>query len=500
MKKLWSIILVSIMLVMVACGGSHTDDGDDTTLYTVTFDANGGNPVPPAQTIGEGKTVAAPATNPTKENFVFVFWYLNGAATAYNFSTPVSDNFTLYAKWEEEALAEYCQVSWELNGGKWAANDNHATQVVKGGTLSEPTAPTKEGNTFEGWYTDAGLTNKVSFPYDVSAITANITLYAKWTNDGGSETPPTVMYIAGTDFYGACLWVVDLETDAVVKLQLNAYGEANDIVVSNGDVYISGVRINTSGKVQACYWKNGEETFLTTSNVDFLANGIAVSGNDVYVAGDENGSSGKPCYWKNGERTILPTTAQSSGVSGISVSGSDVYVIGWESPSVACYWKNGTKTFLPSKFSQSEPQSIFIAGTDVYVGGRGRYPGDWTACYWKNNSCVYLTDGARTASVESIAVSQGKVYAAGSEESSGTVYDACYWEDGRKVTLETSTLAEINDIAVSANKVYAVGNVWVDKGSGNGHYKACYWKDGVRIDLSDGKKESGAYAVALSWE
>lgn len=75
-----------------------------------------------------------------------------------------------------------------MNGGTWPTGDNHATQVVKGGALAEPSAPVKSGHTFDGWYKEAGLTNKVAFPYDVSSVTANITFYAKWTSGGSNPS------------------------------------------------------------------------------------------------------------------------------------------------------------------------------------------------------------------------------------------------------------------------------------------------------------------------
>ncbi|MBQ7924012.1 MAG: InlB B-repeat-containing protein [Clostridia bacterium] len=49
--------------------------------------------------------------------------------------------------------------------------------------LTVPQAPTKEGYTFVGWYVDAALT----VPYEPSALTANLILYAKYT--------PNTMYI-----------------------------------------------------------------------------------------------------------------------------------------------------------------------------------------------------------------------------------------------------------------------------------------------------------------
>lgn len=177
-----------VMMMLVAISSfvyTGCDKDDEITTYTVTFNADGGTPVPSAQSVEAGKTATAPAANPTKTGYVFLFWRLSGASTAYNFSTPVNGNIALQAKWEEESKVEYWQVSWDLNGGAWpTSGDNHATQVVKGGTLAEPAAPTKAGKVFDGWYKEAALTNKVAFPYNVSTVTANFTLYAKWTTGG----------------------------------------------------------------------------------------------------------------------------------------------------------------------------------------------------------------------------------------------------------------------------------------------------------------------------
>jgi uncharacterized repeat protein (TIGR02543 family) len=120
-----------------------------------------------------------------------MFWQLSGSSTAYNFGTPVNSDITLQARWEEEANVAYWQVTWELNGGTWPSGDNHATQVVKGGTLAEPATPTKTGSTFDGWYKEAALNTLINFPYDVSPVTANFTLYAKWTNEESGSTDPS---------------------------------------------------------------------------------------------------------------------------------------------------------------------------------------------------------------------------------------------------------------------------------------------------------------------
>ena len=65
---------------------------------TVTFDSNNGSNVEPA-TVKNGDAISAPAA-PTKEGYVFDGWYTDVALTQkYDFSKPVIDDMTLYAKW-----------------------------------------------------------------------------------------------------------------------------------------------------------------------------------------------------------------------------------------------------------------------------------------------------------------------------------------------------------------------------------------------------------------
>ena len=178
------------MLAAFTLAGCKDDEKDDVNkVYTVTFDVDGGAPVPSKQTVDAGDVATAPQTNPTKQGYVFMFWSLNGANTAYNFQTPITGNITLVAQWQSEATVEYWQVSLNLNGGAWAAGYMPPAQVPKGGTLAEPPEPVKTGSTFEGWYKEAALSNKVSFPFNVSVITADFTLYAAWktTGDGGNS-------------------------------------------------------------------------------------------------------------------------------------------------------------------------------------------------------------------------------------------------------------------------------------------------------------------------
>ncbi len=72
-------------------------------------------------------------------------------------------------------------VTFETNGG----NKIKSVKVNKNGTLSKPTEPTKDGYTFDGWYSDKEC--KTSYDFGAN-VTKPITLYAKWVE---KETKPT---------------------------------------------------------------------------------------------------------------------------------------------------------------------------------------------------------------------------------------------------------------------------------------------------------------------
>lgn len=70
--------------------------------YTVTFETNGGSDIPD-KTIIYGQPVTEPAT-PTKAGFAFNGWYTSSNfSSLYTFGNTISDNITLYAKWQNTA-------------------------------------------------------------------------------------------------------------------------------------------------------------------------------------------------------------------------------------------------------------------------------------------------------------------------------------------------------------------------------------------------------------
>lgn len=76
-------------------------------------------------------------------------------------------------------------VKFETNGGNKVSNKS----VRRNNTLAEPTAPIKDGFTFEGWYTDKELTKEYDFS---EKVTKGFTLYAKWEDIKKSQIILTI--------------------------------------------------------------------------------------------------------------------------------------------------------------------------------------------------------------------------------------------------------------------------------------------------------------------
>ena len=66
--------------------------------YTVTFNTDGGTPVPPAQEVEYGLTATEPAA-PEKTGYTFDGWFAPEAEEPFNFDTTITADITLTAKW-----------------------------------------------------------------------------------------------------------------------------------------------------------------------------------------------------------------------------------------------------------------------------------------------------------------------------------------------------------------------------------------------------------------
>ena len=169
--------------------------------YTVSFESNGGSTVLPID--GDFGTIITAPTAPTRTGYTFVGWFEDDGTFAdeWVFATSTVDgNRTLYAKW---TATEYT-VSFDSNGGDIVGD----IPANYGATITAPTAPTKTGYTFVGWFKDDG-TFSDEWIFTTSAVDGNRTLYAKWNaieytvsydgddSDGGVVPTDSAQYNVG---------------------------------------------------------------------------------------------------------------------------------------------------------------------------------------------------------------------------------------------------------------------------------------------------------------
>ena len=150
---------------------------EEKKTFTVTFNSDGGSSVKSQEVTGK---VTKPA-DPTKKDYKFVEWQLNGKK--FNFEeTTIAEDITLKAVWEKEVT----NFTVTFN------NDDNTvitTQTVaKGGKATRPANPTKDGHRFVDW-----IYNHAPYNFD-TPVNSNITLTARYekipeTNTGDQVTP-----------------------------------------------------------------------------------------------------------------------------------------------------------------------------------------------------------------------------------------------------------------------------------------------------------------------
>lgn len=136
----------------------------NTTIYTVSFNTNGGSSIEDL-TVENGNKIIAPGI-PTKLGNSFVGWFKEAELTnEWNFDTDVvNSDMVLYSEW----LIESFNVTFDVYGITSTVIVNYGDTVIK------PADPVKDGYTFVCWYSDSTLTTLFDFS---TTITTNITLY-----------------------------------------------------------------------------------------------------------------------------------------------------------------------------------------------------------------------------------------------------------------------------------------------------------------------------------
>lgn len=198
----------------------------DVTIYnqhTVNFEENGGSEVA-SQTINHNEKASEPV-EPTRIGYTFGGWYKEADCTnVWDFDNDVvTGNITLYAKW---TINSY-MVSFDSQGGSAVSSQN----IEHNSHATAPSAPTRIGYTFEGWYADEALT--AMYDFDIP-VTDDITLYAKWISNGEAYVVADPDIIE-TGSYSKKEFLLTLENDSIKREitndDLSLGGVFNDLSV-----------------------------------------------------------------------------------------------------------------------------------------------------------------------------------------------------------------------------------------------------------------------------
>jgi uncharacterized repeat protein (TIGR02543 family) len=170
------------------------------TSYSVTFNSNGGSPVPTVQTITCNSIATAPTQAPVKTGYTFVGWYLDtSSSTAFNFSTPITGATTLNAKW---TIKQFALTIIATNGS--VTKSPNASQYDSG-TVVTLIPIAAAGYQFTGW--SGGLTGTTN-PGSITmtgAMSVTATFALKQfaltitaTNGSVTKSPNAAQYDSGT--------------------------------------------------------------------------------------------------------------------------------------------------------------------------------------------------------------------------------------------------------------------------------------------------------------
>ena len=240
-KKFFVVMLALLVCVgLVGCKGCKKD-GDKET-YKITYDYDGGNEVAGAVTSYEAGS-AVQLIKPTKENYKFEGWYVNGdSKPTFYLDADRSGDLTLKAAWAEI----YHNIKYTTNGGTLA--QGAPTQFTQSAGLATLPSITKEGVAFGGW-----TINGVKVTSIPAGTDGDVALVANWgagqeghhlinynTNEGVLENPVVSFDEAvglaelpvptreGYVFKG---WYTDPEFSDVSKLTSIVAGTTEDVTL-----------------------------------------------------------------------------------------------------------------------------------------------------------------------------------------------------------------------------------------------------------------------------
>lgn len=275
-------------------------------------------------------------------------------------------------------------VTFETNGGSAVASQT----IVDNGTATTPTAPTKTGYTFAGWYTDIEYTDKYDFS---KKVTEDITLYAKWIEVITNWSALSAKLEGATGDVGD----IYISGDFDVTTQITFSGTANIISTGTGVTFSR----NEGCKDDFFYLNPDSLTFKGSESAPIVFDGKNIEASLItnwgtttfeYCSFQNNYSSSYASVYLSYKLDTSKTTFKSCTFTGnIGPKGGAVYIA--DSTTVTfsdCRFENNTSssdggavyieasatgTFSDCIFGNAEYENLGNSCTGSYGGGGAVY-------------------------------------------------------------------------------------------------------------------------------
>jgi uncharacterized repeat protein (TIGR02543 family) len=445
---LFMAVLCAALSVFTGCDDlsqSEESGHEGDTVYTVTFDANGGESAVQTRTVSRGKTLGIlnMPSEPIRIDYNFSGWYTgqDGSGGQFTDATIVTGSITVYAYWKEArmplGLSLNAALTWiernAVGGGSYTITlKNDETIASKRLFYKEGTV----GITLRGDTTERTVSLTTVGPLFTLEKGVTLILDTNVTLQGSSDNTDSLVTVSGGT----------LVMKAGSKITGNT---ASGSYYDGGGVYVFW---------GSTFTMNGGEI---SGNSSSRGGGVSVDGTFTMYGGKISGNSGGGVYVSRG--TFTMSGGEISGNSASSVGGG-VYV------------SSGTFTMYGGKISGNTASFYTTAssGGGVYVHGgaftmsNGEISGNTVSgsSYDSGGGVSIWSDGTFT-------MGGGKI--SGNIASYGGGVDA-----GGTFTMDGGEISG-NTASYGGGGVYVTGTFTMDGGEISGNTASSYHGGGVNV-------------------
>lgn len=234
--------------------------------WVVTFDPNGGTPVPLAQEVEYGHTATKPV-EPTLKGYTFDGWYLDEAEEPFSFDTTITSDITLTAKWHVTLHNIYAYARLNSYFAPLTTSEFDTPVTLNEATLSRLGL---------GSYNSLGYISIGSFTFDAMPLTSDLYF-------GDDAELSAVAEKLATD--------IALETGVSDKIVekiawMALYKTVNEEDMEPGYPAEAGYQLSGNLNLASVTFRAGAENVENMPAVNYTYDDGAIDFYDFYFAGD----------------------------------------------------------------------------------------------------------------------------------------------------------------------------------------------------------------------